>query len=241
MSFIDYPTLIRDFMIDFTSLYLFSYVVVYKRFHNTELFVTISLFNIFILLVVMAIVRTNFNIAVGFGLFALLSLVQLRSAQFTKTETGFLFGCVALAVINGAGITDLSFVLLSNLVVVLTGWIFSSWAMEHSANIIPKDSARKIAVTLDHIDENVLNNKRQMINALTGLLGVQVLSFDIKKVDYVRDTVNLNALYQVPDTEIPQHMNNVGPELDDDPEELSRAEIQTAETIESSFIKQPEQ
>ena len=126
MTFIDYPTLIRDFMIDFTSLYLFAYVVVYKRFRNTELFVTISLFNIFILLVVMAIVRTNFNIAVGFGLFALLSLIQLRSAQFTKTETGFLFGGVALAVINGAGITDLSFVFLSNLVVVLTGWIFSS-------------------------------------------------------------------------------------------------------------------
>jgi hypothetical protein len=209
MSFIDYPTLIRDFMIDFTSLYLFAYVVVYKRFRNTELFVTISLFNIFILIVVMAIVRTNFNVAVGFGLFALLSLVQLRSAQFTKTETGFLFGCVALAVINGAGITDLSFVFLTNLIVVITGWIFSSWAMEHSANIIPKDSARKIAVTLDHIDESILNNKTMMIHKLSELLGVEISSFDIKKVDYVKDTINLNAMYHAPETEIPHHLHNV--------------------------------
>lgn len=209
MSFIDYPALIRDFMIDFTSLYLFAYVVVYKRFRNTELFVTISLFNIFILIVVMAIVRTNFNVAVGFGLFALLSLVQLRSAQFTKTETGFLFGCVALAVINGAGITDLGFVFLTNLIVVITGWIFSSWAMEHSANIIPKDSARKIAITLDHIDESILNNKTMMIDKLTELLGVDISSFDIKKIDYVKDTINLNAMYHAPETEIPHHLHNV--------------------------------
>jgi hypothetical protein len=227
-------------MVDFTSLYLFAYVVVYKRFRNTELFVTGSLFNIFILLIIMAIVRTDFNIAGGFGLFALLSLVQLRSAQFTKTEMGFLFGCISLAVINGAGISDFSFVLLCNFVVIITGWIFSSWAVEHSANIIPKDSARKIAVTLDHIDENILNNKPQMLNKLTELLGVEISSFDVKKVDYVRDTVNLNALYQVPDTEIPQHMNNVGTEMDEASEELSRAELQTAETIESSFVKQPE-
>ena len=214
MTFIDYPTLLRDFAIDFLSLYLFAYVVVYKRFKNTELFVTISLFNIFILLVVMAIVRTNFNIAVGFGLFALLSLLQLRSAQFTKTETGFLFGCVALAVINGAGISDLSFVILSNLVVVLTGWVFSSWALEHSTNLITVDNVRKIAVTLDHIDEDMLSNVNQMKIKLTALLGVEVLSYEIKKVDYIRAMINLNAVYHASDDEIPQHLHNISPDFD---------------------------
>lgn len=234
MSFVDFPTLIRDFMIDFVSLYLFAYVVVYKRFRNTELFVTISLFNIFILLVLMAIVRTNFNVAVGFGLFALLSLIQLRSAQFTKTEIGFLFGCVALAVINGAGISDLRFVFLCNLVVVMTGWVFSSWAIEHSANIIPKDSARRIAVILDHIDKNALRDKQTMKAKLSELLGVDVTSFEINKIDYVRDMINLDALYQVSENEIPQYMHNINPERDAEPK--TRAELQTAETIKSSFI-----
>ena len=239
MNFIDYPSLIRDFAIDFISLYLFAYVVIYKRYKNTELFVTCSLFNIFILIVVMSIVRTNFNIAVGFGLFALLSLIQLRSAQFTKTEMAYLFGCVALAVINGAGITDLSFVFLSNLVVILTGWIFGSWSLEHSANLIRVDNIRKIAITLDHIDEGVLNNRDQMKQKLAELLGLEVQTFEIKKVDYVRDTINLNATYQVPEDEIPQHLHNVSPDLEV-PDHLSAAEAQTARTIESSYIEQPE-
>ena len=223
-------------MIDFVSLYLFAYVVVYKRFRNTELFVTISLFNIFILLVLMAIVRTNFNVAVGFGLFALLSLIQLRSAQFTKTEIGFLFGCVALAVINGAGISDLRFVFLCNLIVVITGWVFSSWAIEHSANIIPKDSARKISVTLDHIDNNALRDKQRMKDKLTKLLGVDVSSFQINKIDYIRDMIILDALYQAPENEIPQHMHNINLEPDYEPK--TKAELQTAEAIKSSFIEQ---
>ena len=240
MTFIDYPTVIRDFAIDFTSLYFFAYVVLYKRYRNVELFVTCSLFNIFVLLIVMTIVRTDFNVAVGFGLFALLSLIQLRSAQFTKTEMAYLFGCVALAVINGAGVTDMSFVLLSNLVIILTGWIFGTWSLEHSANLITVDNARKMAVTLDHIDEGILNDRARMTAKLVDLLGIDVQSFEIKKVDYVRDIIDLTAMYLVPDGEIPQHMENVGPELDG-PEFLSPAEEQTARTIRSSYVKQPEQ
>ena len=220
MTFVDYPALLRDFFIDFMSLYLFAYTVVYKRFRNIELFVTVCLFNIFILLVVMAIVRTDFNIAVGFGLFALLSLVQLRSSQFTKTETGFLFGCVALGVINGAGIADLGFVFLSNVLVVLTGWVFSSWALEHSANIIPKDNNRKVSLVLEGIDNAVLGDKSRMYARLTQALGVEVSAFDIKKIDYVKNTINLTAVYQVSDQEIPQHIHNIKPRLPTDGGEI---------------------
>jgi len=230
MTYINYASVIRDFLIDFTSLYFFAYVVIYKQYRNTELFVTCSLFNIFVLLIVMSIVRTNFNVAVGFGLFALLSLIQLRSAQFTKTEMAYLFGCVALAVINGSGITDLSFVLLSNLVVILTGWIFGSWSLEHSANLITVDNIRKMSVTLDHIDEGILNNRESMKHKLVKLLGINIQTFEIKKVDYVRDIIDLNATYLIPEGEIPQHMENVGTEFDYT-EDLSLAEAQTAQAM----------
>lgn len=241
MTFIDYPTVIRDFVVDFTSLYFFAYVVLYKRYRNTELFVTGSLFNIFVLLIVMTIVRTDFNVAVGFGLFTLLSLIQLRSAQFTKTEMAYLFGCVSLAVINGAGVTDMSFVLLANLAIILTGWIFSSWSLEHSANLITVDNIRKMAVTLDHIDEGILNDRARMKNKLVDLLDVPVQSFEIKKVDYVRDIIDLTAIYLIPEGEVPNHVENVGPELDEGSQILTPAEEQTARTIQTSYIKQPEQ
>lgn len=210
MNFVNYSTVIRDLLIDLSSLYFLSYVILYRKYRNVEMFVSSALFNIFILLIVMAIVRTDFNIAIGFGLFALLSLVQLRSATFTKTEMAYLFGAVTLAVINGAGIGDLSFVLISNAVVVIAAWFIGNWSLEHSANLIRVDNVRKMAVTLDHIDEDVISDRQRMCAQLTSKLGIVVQTFEIKKIDYVRDMVELTVLYQLPLTEIPQYADNVG-------------------------------
>lgn len=209
MNFIDYTTVIRDLLIDFSSLYFLSYVILYRKYRNVEMFVSSALFNIFILLLVMAIVRTDFNIAIGFGLFALLSLVQLRSATFTKTEMAYLFGAVTLAVINGAGIVDLSFVLISNFVVIAATWFIGNWSLEHSANLIRVDNVKKMSVTLDHIDENAIRDRKKMCAKLTESLGIEVQTFEIKKIDYVRDTVDLTIIYQLPLSEKPQYTDNI--------------------------------
>jgi len=209
MNFIDYTMVIRDILIDFSSLYFLSYVILYRKYRNVEMFVSSALFNIFILFIVMSIVRTDFNMAVGFGLFALLSLVQLRSATFTKTEMAYLFGAVTLAVINGAGITDLSFILISNVVIVVSTWFIGDWSLEHSANLIRVDNVKKMAVTLDHIDENVVSNRDLMCTQLTETLGINVQTFEIKKIDYVRDVVEITVVYQLPSSEIPQYSDNI--------------------------------
>lgn len=210
MSFINYSSVIRDLAIDFISLYFFAYVILYRKYRNIEMFVSCALLNIFILLIVMAIVRTDFNLAVGFGLFALFSLIQLRSAQFTKTETAYLFGAVALAVLNGAGIGDLSFVLICNFVVVLSSWFIGNWSLEHSANLIAVDNVRKMAVTLDHINKSAIGDRKLMIAELTNTLGSPIQSFEIKKIDYVRDTVDLSVLYELPQNEKPHFVDNIG-------------------------------
>ena len=201
MSFIEYGSLVRDFIIDFTSLYFFAYVILYRKFRNKELFVTFSLFNIFMLIVIMAITRTSFNMAIGFGLFALLSMVQLRSTTFTKAEMAYLFGGVALAVINGAGIPDLSFVLTCNLVIIGCAWIISTWSIDHSAAIIDVDNIKKMAVVLDQIDESSLKNRAFMKRKLVTLFSLDVLSYEIKKIDYVRDVMELQIVYQIADEE----------------------------------------
>ncbi len=212
MNFVDYSAVLRDCMINFTSLYIVAYVVLYRRYRNAEMFVSCTLFNVFILLIVMALVRTDFNIAVGFGLFALLSLIQLRSAQFTKAEMAHLFGAVALAVVNGAGIDDMRFLLTCNGLIVSSTWLISVWSLKHSANLIKVDNVGKMAVTLDQIDEAEISNRRLMRRKLARLLHMDVQSFEIKKIDYVREIVYLTVIYQLPASEIPQYSENVGPE-----------------------------
>jgi hypothetical protein len=213
MSYVDYTTLIRDLLIDLVSVYFVTYVILYRKFQNIEMFVACALFNIFIMLIVMAIIRTDFNIAVGFGLFALLSLIQVRSAQFTKTETAYILGSVSLAVINGAGISDLTFVLICNFVVIFAAWLFGTWSLEHSTNLITIDYVRKMNVTLDHINEELVGDRDAMKSELARMLGSQIQSFEIKKLDYVRDIVEVSVIYELPTNEKVQYANNAGTEL----------------------------
>lgn len=196
-------------MINFISLYFFAYVILYRKYRNTEMFVSCALFNVFVLLIVMSIIRTDFNLAVGFGLFALLSLIQVRSAQFTKTETAYVFGAITLAVINGAGISDLSFVLICNFVVVLASWCIGNWTLEHSANLITVDNVRKMSVTLDHIAADAVGDRGVMETMLAEQLGHPIQSFEIRKIDYVRDLVELAVVYELPGTDKPQFAANV--------------------------------
>lgn len=197
MLYVDYMNLTRDIIIDFTSLYLYTYGIIFRRYNNKELFVTCFLFNVFLLFVVMAVVRTDINIAVGFGLFALLSLVQVRSEPFKRSEMAYFFGAVALAVINGCGIADYVFVVLSNVVIVLSAWFISNWAIEHTADIMEETNTGNMRVTLDQIDEDAINNRPAMIDKLSRIFKLPVVSFIIRKVDYVRDTIDLELIYDL--------------------------------------------
>lgn len=211
MNFVDYTTLIRDVLVNFTSLYFLAYVILYKKYQNVEMFVSTTLFNIFILIIVMAIARTDFDLAVGFGLFALLSLVQLRSAQFTKTEMAYLFGGVSLGVINGAGIVDFGFILICNFIVILSTWAIANWSLEHSANLIKTDNVKKMAISLDHIDESAIRDRAVMWGLLQETLGANIQTFEIKKIDYVREIIDVSVVYELPRDEIPKYADNIDP------------------------------
>lgn len=199
MLYVDYAGVARDIIINIISLYFYAYLIIYYKYGNKELFVTCSLFNIFVLLVIMAIVRTDFNLAIGFGLFAVLALVQMRSAPITKTEMAYFFGGITMAVVNGSGITDIVFVLSANFLVVLSAWCISSWSIEHSANVFDMQFNRKLSVVLDHIDPDATNNRPDMVEKLRTLFNIDVVTFSVKQIDYVKDMMEIVITYNIYD------------------------------------------
>ncbi|MDH3659705.1 MAG: DUF4956 domain-containing protein [Alphaproteobacteria bacterium] len=195
MLYVDYVHVGRDILMNISCLYLYAYVIIFYKYGNKELFVTCALFNIFVLLVVMTIVRTDFSLAVGFGLFALLALVQIRSATFTKTEMAYFFGAIAMAVINGTGITDYVFVIMANGLIVLSAWCISSWSIEHSANIFDMQFSRKFSVVFDSVDIDATNKPAGMKQKLVDMFDVDVIAYSVDRIDYVKDTMDVTVTY----------------------------------------------
>jgi len=195
MLYVDFADIIRDLAADLVSLYFFGYLLIYKRFKNSELFITCTVFNIALMLVVMTIVRTNFNLAVGFGLFALLSVITVRSTPFTRIETAYFFAALALAVINGSGITDFAFVLFSNIVIVGCAWTMSHWSADKTESLLTINSPPRMRVLLDAIDTDALQSQDLMHEKLQQMYSFKIMTYNIIKIDYVKDTIELEIFY----------------------------------------------
>jgi len=202
--FVNYISIFKDIAVDLVSMYIFAYLILYRRYGNKELFVTCTLFNVSLMLVVMAIVRTDFNLAVGFGLFALLSLITVRSATFSMTEMAHFFAGIALAVINGSGITDFVFILMCNVVIVGCAWLISSWAAALPANIGLGRQENTLTVLLEYIDKDATSRPAEMRAKLADIYSLNILSYTVLAIDHIRESMKLEIVYSGESTDFSQ-------------------------------------
>src|SRR6185312_4129757 len=119
---------------------LLSYVAL-----NVGIFVTMSL-----------LTKVRVDIAVGFGLFAILSIIQLRSSAVTQQEVAYYFLALVLGLVNGMGVPDLGLVVGMNLVLLLTMLAVDSRLL--------RDRARRMDVRLD----GVYTNEAALVAAQAG-------------------------------------------------------------------------
>lgn len=182
-----YPILIR-LLIDVVGALGLMYGMYYRRYRDRELTVSAALSNIFAFSVLMILANVQFSIAAGFGLFAILALFTFRSEQMGVIQISYFFGCVAIAVICSLQDTDLGIVLFAISLLLLFAYM-----LDHPS-FLPKVNSLKI--TLDYIDDEALSNNTLMCEKLSQRLGVEVLSCNIKNVNYINEMVVVSVNYK---------------------------------------------
>jgi len=174
--------------LDLVAMGLLVLGLYYRRYRDKELVVTAALFNVFVFAVLVVLSAVHFSVAAGFGLFAILALFTLRSEPLDKLDLTYFFGSVAIAVICSVQGTSLALV-ASALAVVLVG----AFIFDHP-RMLPAIGG--IKVSLDHIDPGLLYDTQVMCKALSGRLGVEVLSYQVLQVDYIADMARLNVHFR---------------------------------------------
>lgn len=176
------------FFIDVSAMLLLALGIYYRRYGDKELVISAALFNIFAFAVLTILSSVQFSVTAGFGLFAILALFTLRSEQITKTEITYFFGCIAISVICSVQGTALSMVLITVVAVVMGAYL-----IDHP-RILP--SVNGLRITLDKIDDYALSDTQKMCSDLSLRLGVEVLSYQIKNIDFINDMVIINVNYR---------------------------------------------
>lgn len=177
------------FIMNIISATTLAYGIYYRRYNDKEGVTSYMLFNIFVFAVITALFNTsdNMSLGLGFGMFAILSLITLRSEQMKKTEITYFFGSLSLAIINAIGIPSIPLLILCNIIIVVGAWIIDN------PNILKGVYAMK--VVLDHVPEGILKNPENMRDTFSKKFGINVISYSVDNINYVKDTASIQLTY----------------------------------------------
>ncbi|MGJ8696305.1 MAG: DUF4956 domain-containing protein [Verrucomicrobiaceae bacterium] len=91
-------TLIYKALFNFLTIFIYAYMIYYRRHHDHKMLFLLLAFNLFLFPIFLSssLVTAGF----GFTIFALLALVRLRSEAFDKAEIAYLLGAISLTFVN---------------------------------------------------------------------------------------------------------------------------------------------
>src|SRR4051795_9495417 len=161
-----------DLAIDVAAIVVLAYALYFRRHRRADLLLAYVSLNIGIFMVMSLLGSVRVDVALGFGLFAILSIIRLRSTSVTQQEVAYYFVALVLGMVNGMDIPDRRFVVMVNVL------LLAAMAIVDSRRL--RDRARRMDVHLDviHADDAAL------VADLERRLGGTVVRHEVNDTDY---------------------------------------------------------
>ena len=161
--------------LDLVAIFLMTYVLYFRRHWRADLLLSYVALNIGIFVTMSLLTQVKVDIAVGFGLFAILSIIRLRSSAVTQQEVAYYFIALVLGLVNGMGVPNRGLVVGMNAILLLTMLAFDSRLL--------RDRARRMDVRLD----GVYTDEAALTAELERKLGGRVAYLEITEVDLIHN------------------------------------------------------
>lgn len=163
--------------------------IYYPRTREKEYVFTFLLFNTIIYFVIALLRTAELGVGIGFGLFAIFSVLRYRTDPIPIREMTYLFIIIALPVVNSAGSSQGAFwkLAVANVMVVAV-----MYALERAWGFDFETSSR---ITYDHIELILPTRREELLADLRDRTGLPVSRVEIGRLDFLRDTAQIKAYY----------------------------------------------
>jgi hypothetical protein len=169
--------------VDLLAIAVLAYGVYFRRHGRRDLFVIYSMFNAGLFLALVVMTAGAVSVGVGFGLFAVLSIVRLRSEPFSNVELAYFFLALVIALVCGL---DLGGPLVAAGLAAVA--ICAAAVIDHPRLL---RSAKRTELVLEVVfaDEDALRRHvEERLNA-------EVSELAVLELDYVREITRVAARY----------------------------------------------
>lgn len=185
----EFASFLLSFAFNFLIALLIVRFIYYPSTHNKRYVFTFLAFNTVIFFVLSFMTSIQIGIGVGFGLFAIFTILRYRTDPIPIREMTYLFVIVALPVMNSAAVIGTIWpqLIAANLAILATLWV-----LEHEWGFSYEASKRVLYEKIDLIRPERRAELQADLEARTGL---KIKRIAIGKIDFVRDTADLKIYY----------------------------------------------
>jgi hypothetical protein len=169
--------------LDLIAILALVYGLFYPRHRRMDLVVVYVLFNVGLFVALLVIAGGELSMGVGFGLFAVLSIVRLRSEPFSNRELAYFFVALVLALVCAIDLGSRTYAAMLAAVALV-----AAWAIDHPRLGKP---TRRLEVTLELVfadDEALRRHLEERLNA-------EIRELAVLEIDYVRETTRVEVRY----------------------------------------------
>lgn len=170
--------------------------IYYRWTQNRSYVFTFLAFNPTIYFVMSLLTSIELSVGVGFGLFAIFSVIRYRTEEMPIREMTYLFVIIALPVMNSilANGDAIDKVVIANATIIVLLYILErEWGFSFEQHK---------RVTYERIDLIPPARRVELLDDLRTRTGLQVTRVEVGRMDFLRDTADLTVYFDNPERDI---------------------------------------
>jgi hypothetical protein len=170
--------------LDFVAITILVFGLYFPRHRRRDLLVAYLMINMGLISVTSALVAEETTVSIGFGLFAVLSLLRLRSAELDQPEIAYYLAAMTLGLIGALPITPM--------------WISAVLMLLILVGLAIGDHPRlfgRYRVQVITLDE-AITSEPLLRTRLEELLGATVHQIRVRRTDLIEDSTVVEVRYE---------------------------------------------
>ena len=173
------------FAADIAAISLLAFALYFHRHRRRDMLVALLGINVGVLGVTQALASADVNAGLGLGLFGVLSIIRLRSAEMEQSEVAYYFAALTLGLLGGLRVEP-AWVSPALMVAVLA----AVFVADHPA-LFPRYRSGRITLDRAYPDEDALRAR------LEELLQARIHRAHVVRLDLVDDMTVVDVAYRL--------------------------------------------
>lgn len=180
---------LAGFGINLAIVFIIVRFIYFPKRRNRDYVFTFFAFNTVIFFVMSLLSSSELSLSVGFGLFAIFSVIRYRTNTIPIREMTYLFVLIALPVVNSILLAEYSY---AQLAVVNLAMIGVLYVLEHGWGF--KYESFKV-ITYERIDMIHPDNWPMLLEDLKQRTGLPINRIEVGRLNFLRDTAEITIYY----------------------------------------------